>query len=184
MVQKGHVFVRCLYYELECYTEEIGKLSLDKQKNRLFTKMRKRSWYSGHVQHILQCSLSPTLHQHGGRWCAPITQQWLSIDALLPYLGRNQEKERNSAVLTQVMANKFIYFDTLARHAPVNSKKYAAVLSVLIKEFENRFQDCKKKSSISVCNIIFNWYKYITCKFSNGMYRVAIRYSENLAISL
>ena len=144
MVQKGHVFVRCLYYELECYTEEIGKLSLDKQKNRLFTKMRKRSWYSGHVQHILQCSLSPTLHQHGGRWCAPITQQWLSIDALLPYLGRNQEKERNSAVLTQVMANKFIYFDTLARHAPVNSKKYAAVLSVLIKEFENRFQDCKK----------------------------------------
>lgn len=33
-------------------------------------------------------------------------------------------------------------FDTLATHRPVNCKKYSAVPSVLIKEFENRFQDC------------------------------------------
>ena len=37
---------------------------------------------------------------------------------------------------------------TLAKHSPVNSKTYAAVLHVLIKEFENRVQDCWKKSSI------------------------------------
>jgi len=47
-------------------------------------------------------------------------------------------------VLTQVIANNCICFDTLAKHSPVNSKKYAAVPSVLIKEFENRFQDYQK----------------------------------------
>ena len=31
----------------------------------------------------------------------------------------------------------------------MNSKKYAAVLAVLIKEFENRFQDCRKNSQFS-----------------------------------
>jgi len=35
-------------------------------------------------------------------------------------------------------------FDTLAKHIPVNSEKYAALPSILIKEFENRFQDCRK----------------------------------------
>ena len=44
-------------------------------------------------------------------------------------------------MITQVMANKFMDFDTLDKHCPVNSKKYAAVLSVFI---ENRLQDCKK----------------------------------------
>lgn len=43
--------------------------------------------------------------------------------------------------LTQVMANKFMAFDTLAKHSTVNSKKHAAVPSVLVEEFENRFQD-------------------------------------------
>ena len=46
-----------------------------------------------------------------------------------------------SAVLTQVMTNKFMDFYALAKHSPVKSKKQAAVLSVLIKEFENRSQD-------------------------------------------
>ena len=41
-----------------------------------------------------------------------------------------------------------MHFDALAKHSPVNSKTYAAVLHVLIKEFEKRFQDCWKKSSI------------------------------------
>ena len=35
-------------------------------------------------------------------------------------------------------------FNTLAKYSPVNSEKYAAVLSVVIKEYGNRFQDCKK----------------------------------------
>ena len=40
------------------------------------------------------------------------------------------------------MENNFMHFDALAKHSPVNSKTYAAVLHVLIKEFEKRFQDC------------------------------------------
>lgn len=44
-----------------------------------------------------------------------------------------------SAVLTQVIANNNVQFDTLIRHSPVKSDKYAAVLSVVIKEFENKF---------------------------------------------
>jgi len=49
--------------------------------------------------------------------------------------------------LAQVMANRFMHLDTLAKHSPVNSEKYAAMLSILIHELENRFQDCKEKSS-------------------------------------
>jgi len=32
----------------------------------------------------------------------------------------------------QVRANNFMHFDTVAKHSPVNSEKYAAVLSILI----------------------------------------------------
>ena len=38
----------------------------------------------------------------------------------------------------QVMANNCVHFDSLAKHSPVNSEKYTAVLSLLIKEFGNR----------------------------------------------
>lgn len=38
----------------------------------------------------------------------------------------------------------FMHFDMLAKHSPVNSEKYAALLSVLMKEFENRLQDCQE----------------------------------------
>ena len=34
---------------------------------------------------------------------------------------------------------------------------------------------------IYVCDTVCSWYKYITCKFSNGMYRVAIEYSTQYA---
>lgn len=50
--------------------------------------------------------------------------------------------------LPQVMANNWMRFDTLAKYSPGNSKKYAALLSVLVKEFKKRFQGCKKESSI------------------------------------
>ena len=39
------------------------------------------------------------------------------------------------------MANNFMPFHTIAKHSPANSEKYAAVLCILIKEFENGFQD-------------------------------------------
>lgn len=41
------------------------------------------------------------------------------------------------AVLTTVLAHRGVHFDTLAKHGALNSKEYAAVLFVLIKEFEN-----------------------------------------------
>jgi len=61
-------------------------------------------------------------------------------------------------VRIQATANKFLDFDTLAKHSPVNSKKYAAALSAFIKEIENRFQDGPKKSSIIwfISNFIFS----------------------------
>lgn len=43
--------------------------------------------------------------------------------------------------LSQVMANKFMHCDAPAKHGPVKSEKYTAVLFVLIKEFEYGFQD-------------------------------------------
>jgi len=45
-----------------------------------------------------------------------------------PHLGWNQDMGHN-AVLTYVMANNFMDFDTLAKHSPGNSEKYAVVLS-------------------------------------------------------
>ena len=78
----------------------------------------------------------------------------------------------------QVMTNNLMHFDTLAKHSPVNTEKYAAVLSILMNKFENRFQCFKNKSFffLYICDSIFSWHKYTTCKFSHGMYRVAIRH--------
>lgn len=45
---------------------------------------------------------------------------------------------------THVMANNFMHFDTLAKHTFVRSERYASLLSTLIEEFENRFQDFKE----------------------------------------
>ena len=44
----------------------------------------------------------------------------------------------------QVAANNCMHFDMLAKHSPVIREKCAAVLSVLIEEFQNRLQDCKQ----------------------------------------
>lgn len=39
------------------------------------------------------------------------------------------------------MANNLTHFDMLTKHNPVNSENCAAVLSLLIQEYENRCQD-------------------------------------------
>ena len=71
--------------------------------------------------------------------------------------------------------------DTVCVFFTVNSEKYAAVFSFSINKFENRFQDFKKKNllcvCVCICNSIFSWHKYVTCKFSHGMWRVVIRHS-------
>jgi len=60
--------------------------------------------------------------------------------------------------------------------------KYPAVLSILIKVFENRFQEKNKKNQLLfICNPLFSWHKYVICELSNGMYRIAI---QNLITSL
>ena len=60
-------------------------------------------------------------------------------------------------VLTQVIANNCIHFDTLAKKSPLNSKKYTAMLSILRKEFEMRFQDCWNKIVFRcICNSVIS----------------------------
>lgn len=44
--------------------------------------------------------------------------------------------------LSKLMADNCVQCGTLAKHRPVNSDKYAAVLFVLIQECENRLQGC------------------------------------------
>lgn len=41
-----------------------------------------------------------------------------------------------------------MHSDTLVKQNPVNSEKYAVMFSMLIKEFENRFQECWGKKKI------------------------------------
>ncbi|XP_075053814.1 general transcription factor II-I repeat domain-containing protein 2-like [Mixophyes fleayi] len=48
---------------------------------------------------------------------------------------------------SQIKANNFMHFSTLAKHGPVNTEKYAALLFDLVQEFENRFQDFRKNQS-------------------------------------
>ena len=52
-------------------------------------------------------------------------------------------------MLTQVMANNFMHYNTLAKQSPVKSKTNLALFSCFNKTFENRFQNCKKKKKIS-----------------------------------
>lgn len=45
---------------------------------------------------------------------------------------------QRSAVLAQVVVHNCMHSDILVRHGALNSEEYAAVLSVLLREFENR----------------------------------------------
>lgn len=44
----------------------------------------------------------------------------------------------------QVMANNSTQFDTLAKHSSVNSKNYAVMLSILVKELRIEFKIVEK----------------------------------------
>ena len=62
-------------------------------------------------------------------------------------------------------------FDTLAKHSPVSSEKYADLLFDLIQKFENRLQDFWKNNQyFAIFSVDIN----ITGQFSNGMHRAAI----------
>jgi len=70
------------------------------------------------------------------------------------------------------------------------AKKYADSLSIWVKEFKNRFQDCCKKKSLffwHICNSILSQHRYMACEFPNGLYRTAIKHStqkKNLIMPL
>ena len=48
--------------------------------------------------------------------------------------------------MAQIKVNNFMHFDALAKHSPVNSEKYAALLFNLIQEFEDRFQNFQENN--------------------------------------
>lgn len=71
-----------------------------------------------------------------------------------------------------------MHFDTLAKDNHMNSEKYSALLSILIKEFDNKFQDCWKNLFFFFCILVTPFSVNInTFRFSDGMYRVLIRCS-------
>lgn len=86
---------------------------------------------------------SPALRRHGGSsapsepHCSATSEQRWPINAVWA-------ETRALGGSSAVMANNYMHFDTLAEHSPVNSRRYAAVLSILIKGFEKRIQDCQK----------------------------------------
>lgn len=43
---------------------------------------------------------------------------------------------QGEGILTQMMANNSMHFDTLAKHSTLNGEEYTAMLSVLVKEFQ------------------------------------------------
>lgn len=63
-------------------------------------------------------------------WC-PINSVWTE----------NRARVLCSAILIQVVANNCMHFDALPKNSPVSSEKDAALLSILLLEFENRLQD-------------------------------------------
>lgn len=121
----------------------------------------KRMMYSRHVQHMAQHG-SVSLWQ----WLCSTEQPGLGMHPSLTEIthqceininwAKNRAQGRRSVVLTQVMANYCMHFDTLAKHRHLNSEKYTVMLFTLIKEFEKRFQVRWKKLSVfwCICNSI------------------------------
>lgn len=116
--------------------------------------------------------LAPIAHQHQTSVC-----NWHC------WWAETKTRGGHSEVQTQVMANDFIHFNTLAKHSPGNSEKYAALFSVLIQEFENRLQDGQKNHLSSG---IFATPFWVDKYFFQNECIVAIRLStkKNLIVSL
>lgn len=68
----------------------------------------------------------------------PRPQIHLSATARSLVSTETQARGQYCAVLTQVVANNHIHFDTLANDKELSSEEYAAMISNFIEEFENR----------------------------------------------
>lgn len=86
-------------------------------------------WPAGHIQHRLQRGLLFVSHHHGGSSSPPSSLAWpwaqICHSATTKYQcavstdsTTTSARGRHSAVLTQVMVNNCIRFDTLAKHSP------------------------------------------------------------------
>ena len=105
-----------------------------------------------------------------------VSSRWKSI--YLCYVSNHKciQNETNYGKLRlwQIISYIWIYWlNTIL----LTGKKYAVLLSILIKEFATILKISEKIYFLYTCNCIFSQYKYITYEFSNGMYRAAIKYS-------
>ena len=113
---------------------------------------------------------------HRAAWpsprCAAITHSNHTVVSYQCCLGCNQVTGKVTCSASYSDSKYRMHFDILTKRSPVNSKKYAVIISVLIKEFDSRFQNCQNNYQFFwfTCNSIFSWHQYITLKFSNGMY--------------
>lgn len=134
-----------------------------------------RSCKSRHIQHVGHVQASTACIT---TWPLPWTilapalpnraLQFGLVSALHPPLSNNQTLYAISndtsdirtqwgcrSMLTHVMANNCMHFDTLAIHSLLNCEQYAALLSILIKESESRFKDCWRTEQSSLVLFCF-----------------------------
>ena len=108
--------------------------------------------------------------------CSSMATHWCAISAAS---AETRAWGGRSAVLSQVMAHNCMHFDTLAKHSPVNSKKNFSLAFHFDNGIWEQVSRMPKKSWFCyICDSIFSQHNYITCQYSDGMYRVAIRYSS------
>lgn len=91
----------------------------------------------------------------------------------------------HSAVLTHEMTNTFCILIHWLNTVLWTVKNMQLCVLLLIKEFKNGFQDWQKKKSqffLYVCSSIFSLHKCIIYKYSNGVYRVAVRCSTQKSV--
>lgn len=143
--------------------------------------------------HVAQPSLSynsPTPYFHGGGPSLLNSPDWSQVHTqsserhnycvIGTVCDEIRTWERGSAVLIQVMANKCMLLNILAKSSPVNRKKVCILNFWTDKGIWQQISSFLKKKIYIFCYIhdsIFSQDKHITCKFSKGMYIVAIRYS-------
>lgn len=134
---------------------------------------------------------APALYHHGGgsfllsglalRHESSIEQQPSISVWFGPIWAETRTQGRHSAVLTRVMTNKFMDFDTLTKHCLVKRKKKCCHAFCFCKGIWERFQDWKKKN-YQIFGILATLFSVDmnTCQFSKGTCVVAIKIWSSL----
>ena len=104
----------------------------------------------------------------------PITQQQPNIAVWLAPSGLKPGRRRAQSSATQLMADKFMCCNTLAKHSPVNSEKYMSALSVVIKKCEQSETQLKNlivspyQTYVSLRKIPLTSQSYLICVITFG----------------